>query len=117
MSDWVPIRYLGFWDVPRNFLVRYAGELLLFDCPFSEALDDYPDTYAVYVLPEMSRDEIDQDWAGLPDKALRKVGDVPIAAVTFDPTMRTAIRAEVLDLLPHANGTPAHADAPPARAS
>ena len=116
MKGMIPIRYLGFWDVPRNFLVRHAGDLYLFDCPFNDDIDDYPESYAVYVLPEMTRDEIDEDWAGLPGKALRKVGVVPIAAVRFDPTKRLEIGAEVFDLLaaklPSANGTAAHAEAP-----
>src|SRR5947208_1459394 len=116
MNDSVPIRYLGFWDVPRNFLVRHAGELYLFDCPFDEKLDDYPDAYTVYVLPEMSREQIDEDWAGLPNKALRKVGVIPIASVRFDPTKRKEIGAEVFASLlpspPSVNGTAAHADTP-----
>ena len=109
MSEMVPIRYLGFWDVPRNFLVRWGGELYLFDCPFDEQLDDYPDVYTVYALPELPKEEIDADWTVLPGKATRKVGTVPIAAVRFDPTRRKAIGAEVLDALPPspapANGT------------
>src|SRR5438105_5947483 len=115
MSDWVRVRYLGFWDVPRNFLVRFGGEFLLFDCPFSEELDDYPDEYAVYSLPQLSDAEIDADWAGLPAKATRRLGSVPVAAVQFDPTRRRAIRSDVFARLglPAAtvNGSPAHADA------
>jgi hypothetical protein len=99
VSEMVPIRYLGFWDVPRNFLVRHDGELLLFDCPFSDELDDYPDVYSVYALPEMSREEIDADWPGLPAKANRKLGDVPIARVRFDATLRKEIGGEVFQLL------------------
>jgi len=121
MSEWVPIRYLGFWDVPRNFLVRHDGELLLFNCPFSEELDDYPETYAVYVLPEMTREEIDRDWVGLPDQAIRNLGDVPISAVQFDPTRRKEIRSDIFDRLlpvtPSANGAPQHADTPAAPVS
>jgi hypothetical protein len=112
MSEWLPIRYLGFWDVPRNFLVRYQRELYLFDCPFREELDDYPDSYAVYVLPDLSADEIDADWAALPGKAVRKVGDIPITDVRFDPTRRKAIGAEVFDALvpdSSANGEHSHA--------
>jgi len=112
MNEWVPIRYLGFWDVPRNFLVCYQGEQYLFDCPFSEELDDYPDHYTVYVLPELSSEEIDANWAALPGKAIRQVGEVPITAVRFDPSRRKAIGAEVFDGLPvssSANGEQSHA--------
>lgn len=112
MNNAVPIDYLGFWDVPRNFLVRAQGKLYLFDCPFDDEIDDYPDTYSVYILPEMSREEIDADWAGLPNKAIRKLGEVPIAAIRFDSTKRKEIGVEVFDLLkvnvPSANGTASH---------
>jgi hypothetical protein len=114
MNDWVPIRYLGFWDVPRNFLVRFGGEFLLFDCPFDENIDDYPDAYSVYALPEMTDAEIDTDWAGLPTRATRSLGTVPISAVTFDETRRKAIRADVFDRLGISptplNGRAAHVD-------
>ncbi len=99
MSEWVPIRYLGFWDVPRNFLVRWQGTLYLFDCPFDEELDDYPEVYAVYSLPELSQDEIDASWVALPSKATRRVGTVPINTVRFDATKRKEIDATVLDEL------------------
>ena len=116
MCDWIPIRYLGFWDVPRNFLVRFSGDLYLFDCPFDEEGDEYPEYYSVYILPEMSREQIDADWVGLPARALRKTGVVPIDSVRFDPTKRKEIGAEVFDLLavnaPSANGTAAHAPVP-----
>ena len=116
MMKMIPIEYLGFWDVPRNFLVRFAGQLYLFDCPFDDDLDDYPEAYAVYVLSEMSREKIDEGWAGLPAKALHKVGILPIASVRFDPTKRQEIGAEAFELLaanaPSANGAMAHGEAP-----
>ena len=51
MNNAVPIEYLGFWDVPRNFLVRFQGKSYLFDCPFDDDLDDYPESYSVYSFP------------------------------------------------------------------
>lgn len=95
----MPIRCLGYWDYPTNFLVRHGGDLILFDRPFSEELDDYPDEYAVYVLPEMTREQIDADWAGLPDKAVRSLGTVPISAIGFDPTRKASMDGGVLDAL------------------
>ena len=99
MRELIPIRYLGFWDVPRNFLVRHEGELYLFDCPFNEADDDYSASYAVYLLPELSPAEIESDWSALPGKAIRKVGDVAVADVRFDPTRRKAVGVEVFDTI------------------
>jgi hypothetical protein len=97
MREWIPIKYLGFWDVPRNFLVRHEGTLYLFDCPFIEADDDYSTSYAVYLMPDLSPDEYDEDWSALPRRAIRKIGDVVVADVRFDPTRRNAIGAEVFD--------------------
>lgn len=105
MSDWIPIRYLGFWDVPRNFLVRWNEELLLFDCPFDDELDDYPDDYTVYQMPELLVRDIESNWAALPDKAVRVIGTVAVAAVQFDGTKRRAIQTGVFARLV---STPAH---------
>ena len=99
MNEWIPIRYLGFWDVPRNFFVRWGDQLLLFDCPFDDELDDYPDDYAVYQMPELMLKDIESNWIGLPDKAIRVVGHVPITDVKFDGTRRRAIRSEIFSRL------------------
>jgi hypothetical protein len=46
--DWAPIRYRDFYDLPRIFITSYNGQDYLFDCPFDDELDDYPDSYRVY---------------------------------------------------------------------
>jgi hypothetical protein len=94
-----PIKYLGFYDVPRNFIVRYANETLLFDCPFDEALDDYPDEYQVYVLPPMKVEELPKDWTALPPRALAYLGKVPLDRVLFDPSKRKSIDSAILEEL------------------
>ena len=35
------IAYREFYDVPRMFLVEASGNLLLFDCPFDDDLDEF----------------------------------------------------------------------------
>lgn len=99
MTQMLPIRYRGFWDVPRIFLARHANRLYLFDCPFSEQLDDYPDDFTVYLLPEIPDAAIPTDWTTLPERAVQKVGEVPVSAVRFDPTKRAAISADVFDAI------------------
>lgn len=89
------IRYRGFYDVPRIFVVTAAGATYLFDCPFDDELDDYRDRYAVYrlsadVIPERG------SWDGLPGRGVL-LGEVPVAEVRFDPTRRQAMDAAVLD--------------------
>lgn len=95
----VPIQYRGFWDVPRIFLARYAGRLFLFDCPFSQDLDDYPDDYTVYELPFGADADLPTDWTTLVDRAIGRVGLVPVSAVRFDPTRRQAIDLAVFAAL------------------
>ena len=50
-ETWAPIRYRDFYDVPRIFLANYRGRLYLFDCPFDEETEDFPDFYHVYTMP------------------------------------------------------------------
>lgn len=121
MSIATPINYREFWDVPRIFFAEHRGQLFLFDCRFDEAVEDYPESYQVFLMPRLTDLEYAGSWADLWRKAVRKVADVPVAAVRFDPTRRKAIGAEVFDAFapasPPANGAPDHADAPPAHVS
>jgi len=121
MSEWTPIRYRDFWDVPRIFFATRRGRLYLFDCQFDEAVEDYPEEYQVFEMPPLTDVDFAGSWADLWRKAVRKVGDIPVAAVRFDPTRRKEIGAEVFDRLaparPPAHGTPDHADLPPAHVS
>jgi hypothetical protein len=99
MRQRTPIKYEGFHDVPRNFIVRYHGQTLLFDCPFDEALDDYHDDYRVFVLPPLRDEELPKDWTTLPARALGFLGQVPIARVMFDQSKRQSIDSAILDEL------------------
>jgi hypothetical protein len=97
MSQRVPIQYRGFWDVPRIFLARYQGRTFLFDCPFDEQLDDYPDTYGVFLLPDLQEEELPKDWTCLRQRAVDCLGNIPVSRVTFDPTKRQSIDSGLLD--------------------
>jgi hypothetical protein len=99
MSQRVPIKYRGFWDVPRIFLAYYEGQTFLFDCAFDEELDDYPETYKVFLMPNLRDDELPTDWTTLPQRALRYLGDLPVSQVSFDPTRRQTIDSQPLDAL------------------
>jgi hypothetical protein len=96
-SNRVPIRYREFWDVPRIFRVTYQGALLLFDYPFDEETEDYPDWNQVYLLPRLGEEELAGSWAQLARKAVRPLGKVPITQVRFDPTKRQSVDATLLD--------------------
>jgi hypothetical protein len=97
MNDWSPIKYMGFYDVPLIFITRYRGETYLFDCPFDEELEDDSESYKVYVLPPLKDDELPKDWTTLHTRAVRYLGEVPVARVRFDPSKRQAVDSAILD--------------------
>jgi hypothetical protein len=90
-SEEVPISYADFYDVPRAWLMTWEGETLFFDCPFDEALDDYPDEYVVYRLfREVPRDSVMLDWSSLRLHGV-ELGAVAVASVRFDATRRRSV--------------------------
>jgi hypothetical protein len=100
MATWAPISYRGYYDVPRIFLTRYEGEFYLFNCPFSEELDDYPDDYDVFLMPTDTHEEnLPTDWTLVAGLAVRRLGSVPVTSVTFDSTRRKQVDTSVLDAL------------------
>lgn len=108
MTQMVPITYRGYWDVPRIFLFHHEGNLYLFDCAFSEELEDYPEVFEVFLMPgELLLDNLPNDWTILCEMAVRRLGTVPVTEVRFDPTRRQFVDASVLDtLLPHPARSP-----------
>ena len=64
MGTTAEIIYRDFWDVPRIFITRYRDKQYLFDCSFDEWLEDYPQLYQVYVLPNLGEDELKDSWVG-----------------------------------------------------
>ncbi len=96
----VKFRYCDFYDVPRCIVLRYRGKLLLLQSVFDDELDDYPDRYSVYELP-------DNDGKSLPQLSLEfltttpstSIGEVRVAAVKFDSSKRKELDPSVLDAL------------------
>lgn len=97
MTRWVAINYREFWDVPRIFFTEENSQLYLFDCRFDEEVEDYPDEYRVYLMPQLSEADLAGSWAEVHRMATRELGTVPVDHVTFDPTRRKQIDASVLD--------------------
>lgn len=85
------IGYRDFHDVPRLFVVRTRVGLVLFDCPFDEVLDDYPDNFTVSVLPEEVTLQ-EQDWSKLSSQALNEIGTIPVRDLEFDETRKSRVR-------------------------
>lgn len=121
MTDWLPITYREFWDVPRIFFVPFDAQTYLFDCAFDEGTEDYPDQYEVFLMTRLTDEQMAGSWERIREKATRKLGTVPVSTVQFDPTRRKEIRSDIFDRLmpvtPSANGAPQHADPPAAPVS
>ncbi|HEV8290655.1 MAG TPA: hypothetical protein VGP94_01970 [Tepidisphaeraceae bacterium] len=82
------------------FIVEFNGFQFLFDGSFDEAIDDYPQEYAVSLLPNLSQKELEGSWERIDERPVRKLGRVPVSAVQFDATRRKSIATDLLkDLL------------------
>lgn len=80
----LPIHYREYWDRPRVFVVPFEGQWVLFDCPFNDALDEYPDYYTVGLMkpaPELLADGA--DWSKIWEKVVQPVGTVDVHRVEF----------------------------------
>lgn len=44
---WIPIQYRDFYDIPRIFVMHHLGDTFVFDCPFDDDADEYPEYYVV----------------------------------------------------------------------
>jgi len=98
-EQWVPIRYRDFHDFPRAFVVERGGDLLFFDCRFSDVLDDYGNEYTVFRIKDELRDRIDHmPWTDLAAHSDR-IAVVPTKDVKFDETRRRAINTDVFALI------------------
>lgn len=91
----IPIKqYRDFWDVPRIFLALKDDYLLLFDCKFNEEKDDYEEEYKVFIMPELSNDEISGSWHQLSEKAIKCLGKIFVNEVKFDGSKRKFIKGK-----------------------
>lgn len=99
MSPTVPIIYCGFYDIPLAFVAWHRGKQFLFLRDFDDALDDYPQFYRVFTLPNLSEDAVKKSWVQIETLADQFVGEVPVAEVDFDQTRRMHIGAGILDEL------------------
>ena len=96
MLDSVAIQYREFYDIPRLFVATYDGVNFMFDGRFDDLIDDYPDAYAVYTLPTLGPGDLAGSWEHLCDRAVRRLGTVPVSTVQFDPTFRQSVSRSVL---------------------
>ncbi|KRD39342.1 MULTISPECIES: hypothetical protein [unclassified Lysobacter] len=101
MAKWHPFRYKEFWDQPRAIYTSDGKRSFFLDCSFDEELDEYPDRYKVYLMPELDELELAGSWADLERKALAQLGTVDLPRTALDPTLRKLIDFDIFDhLLP-----------------
>jgi hypothetical protein len=96
----LPIKYMGYHDVPLVFLTRHHNQTFLFECPFLNDLEDYAEAYKVYLMPEIEDADLPKDWTRLAARATRFIGEVSVDKARFDDTRRQAVDAGVFDLIP-----------------
>jgi hypothetical protein len=98
MTEMIPFRYIEFYDVPRCLALRYKGKLLLIQSAFDEHLDDYPNSYSVYLLPESAeRSLATGSWEFLENTPMVCIGSIPVDAMKFDPSKRNSLDSSCLD--------------------
>ena len=96
----IPFLFRGFWDVPRFIAVRYRGKLLLLQSAFDDDLDEYPDTYSVYILHESVEDSLQMSsWMFLDDCEKKGIGEIRVDSVKFDESRRVSLDPSCLDEL------------------
>ena len=94
------ILYSGFYDAPLAFVTSLENTQYLFWRGFfDEQLDDYPNEYKVFVLPNLSEEQINESWNSLPEKAIGYICKVSMSRVAFDPTRRESIDTSTFDLI------------------
>ena len=106
MDNFLPIFYDGFWDVPSAFLTVYKDKLFLFwRGYFDEKLDDYPTHYKVYLVKNISLENV-LEVRNPSHEAVRMknvpllleneiAGEIPTKEVIFDKTKRKFINSKV----------------------
>ena len=99
MSTFTPITYRDFYDIPRIFVVAHPDQSFLFDCRFSDATDEYEDSYAVYLMPSLGALELEGSWENLSNKSIRRLGRVSTSHVEFDESRRRLVNLDCLALI------------------
>ncbi|MBN1800101.1 MAG: hypothetical protein JW891_01260 [Candidatus Lokiarchaeota archaeon] len=99
MTTWYPFIYKDFWDVPRAIFFTINDRSFFLDCDFDDTIDDYPNDYKLYLMPDLSESDLKGSWAGLNQKSIQNLGTIPVNEVKFDPSLRKCIDIECINHL------------------
>lgn len=80
-------------------MTTYRGKQFVFVCDFDDDLDDYPEDYTVYLLPNIPESTVMADFRSAFSSVITHLGYVPVKLVKFDSTRRREIDTGVLDEL------------------
>jgi len=84
------LAYRGFHDLPRLLWVAdETSRQWVLDCPFDDALDDYPGEYRVHTV-DADVEGAAEPWEKHALARLPMVGTVAVAALHFDATHRAS---------------------------
>jgi len=97
LPQWRPIWYSAYWDLPRYIYTTDGERAFVLDCPFDDALDDYPDRFTVYAAPVLAHPASRREnWPGPAQESLTLLGTVALDRSHLDPTWRKQLDWRVL---------------------
>lgn len=99
MCAMIPFRYSGLLDVPRYILLKFRDTWLFLCCAFDEALDDYPESYAVYRLRPSVELLLRENWGFVYEMMVIVSGRSKLQDVRFDDTKRATLDPSCFDVL------------------
>ena len=103
--NWQPFRYADFWDIPHWIYTTDGTRAFLLDCPFDDALDDYPGAenfgeglFTVYAAPVLALPASKRvPWEGPAQEQLERLGTVVLTRAHLDPTFRELLDWDLLE--------------------
>lgn len=99
MAAKVPFIYREFYDVPRMILLQRGNLRILLESAFDTETDEYSNTYKVFVLPNISEEDLKGSWEGLASTATRLLGEIPVDDLDLDLSRRKEMDPVLIDNL------------------
>lgn len=99
MAAKVPFIYREFYDVPRLIILWRGNLRILLESAFDTEADEYSDTYKVFVLPNISEEDLKGSWEALASTATGLLGEIPVNAFDIDPSRLKELDPVLVDNL------------------
>jgi hypothetical protein len=95
----VPFLYREFYDVPRMIILWRGNLRILLESAFDTEADEYSDTYKVFVLPNISEEDLKGSWEALASTTTGLLGEIPLNGLDFDLSRRKELDPILIDNL------------------